>query len=89
MYYYMSLITCTFSFTYQLQLIEQEVIELKNKFSTPRRSILEETDCGQVEDIDVIPNEEMLLVCLIVFSFMYFFFSLNPQTKASARDFRL
>lgn len=89
MYYYMSLITCTFSFTYQLQLIEQEVIELKNKFSTPRRSILEETDCGQVEDIDVIPNEEMLLVCLIVFSFMYFFFSSNPQTKASARDFRL
>ncbi|XP_031374601.1 DNA gyrase subunit A, chloroplastic/mitochondrial isoform X2 [Punica granatum] len=44
-----------------LQLIEQEAIELKNKFSSPRRSILEETDGGQVEDIDVIPNEEMLL----------------------------
>lgn len=44
-----------------LQLIEQEAIELKNKFSTPRRSTLEDTDSGQLEDIDVIPNEEMLL----------------------------
>ncbi|OMO69847.1 hypothetical protein COLO4_28907 [Corchorus olitorius] len=44
-----------------LQLIEQEVIELKNKFSSPRRSILEDSDGGQLEDIDVIPNEEMLL----------------------------
>ncbi|GKU91458.1 hypothetical protein SLEP1_g5330 [Rubroshorea leprosula] len=44
-----------------LQLIEQEAIELKNKFSSPRRSILEDSDAGQLEDIDVIPNEEMLL----------------------------
>ncbi|OMO89471.1 hypothetical protein CCACVL1_07811, partial [Corchorus capsularis] len=44
-----------------LQLIEQEVIELKNKFPSPRRSILEDSDGGQLEDIDVIPNEEMLL----------------------------
>ncbi|XP_030551036.1 DNA gyrase subunit A, chloroplastic/mitochondrial [Rhodamnia argentea] len=44
-----------------LQLIEQEAVELKNKFATPRRSLLEETESGQVEDIDVIPNEEMLL----------------------------
>ncbi|XP_030455942.1 DNA gyrase subunit A, chloroplastic/mitochondrial isoform X2 [Syzygium oleosum] len=44
-----------------LQLIEQEAVELKNKFTTPRRSLLEETESGQVEDIDVIPNEEMLL----------------------------
>ncbi|KAL0010598.1 hypothetical protein SO802_005706 [Lithocarpus litseifolius] len=44
-----------------LQVIEQEAIELKNKFSTPRRSMLEDTDSGQLEDIDVIPNEEMLL----------------------------
>lgn len=45
-----------------LQVIEQEAIELKNKFATPRRSILEEdADSGQVEDIDVIPNEEMIL----------------------------
>ncbi|KAK4759946.1 hypothetical protein SAY87_023077 [Trapa incisa] len=44
-----------------LQLIEQEAVELKTKFSSPRRSVLEETESGQVEDIDVIPNEEMLL----------------------------
>lgn len=44
------------------QLIEQEAVELKNKYATPRRSLLEETESGQVEDIDVIPNEEMLLV---------------------------
>ncbi|XP_041012016.1 DNA gyrase subunit A, chloroplastic/mitochondrial isoform X2 [Juglans microcarpa x Juglans regia] len=45
-----------------LQVIEQEAIELKNKFSSPRRSMLEDSDSGQLEDIDVIPNEEMLLV---------------------------
>ncbi|KAK9290665.1 hypothetical protein L1049_008838 [Liquidambar formosana] len=44
-----------------LQLIEQEAIELKNKFFTPRRSMLEDSDSGQLEEIDVIPNEEMLL----------------------------
>jgi DNA gyrase/topoisomerase IV subunit A len=44
------------------QLIEQEAVELKNKFSNPRRSMLEDSDSGQLEDIDVIPNEEMLLV---------------------------
>lgn len=44
-----------------LQVIEQEAIEVKNKFSTPRRSWLEDTDGGQLEEIDVIPNEEMLL----------------------------
>ncbi|KAK9733100.1 hypothetical protein RND81_04G043300 [Saponaria officinalis] len=44
-----------------LQLIEHEAIDLRNKFSTPRRSMLEETETGQVEDIDVIPNEEMIL----------------------------
>ncbi|XP_040947585.1 DNA gyrase subunit A, chloroplastic/mitochondrial isoform X4 [Gossypium hirsutum] len=44
-----------------LQLIEQEALELKNKFSSPRRSILDDSDGGQLEDIDVIPNEEMLL----------------------------
>ncbi|WVZ13317.1 hypothetical protein V8G54_017847 [Vigna mungo] len=42
-------------------LIEQEAIELKNKFANPRRSMLEDTDNGQLEDIDVIPNEDMLL----------------------------
>lgn len=44
-----------------LHLIEQEAIEVKNKFSTPRRSVLEEDDSGQLDDIDVIPNEEMLV----------------------------
>ncbi|PHT74858.1 putative DNA gyrase subunit A, chloroplastic/mitochondrial [Capsicum annuum] len=44
-----------------LQLIEEEALEIKNKFFTPRRSQLEDTDNGEVEDIDVIPNEEMLL----------------------------
>ncbi|XP_024927780.2 DNA gyrase subunit A, chloroplastic/mitochondrial isoform X2 [Ziziphus jujuba] len=43
------------------QVIKEEAIELKNKFSSPRRSMLEDTDDGQLEDIDVIPNEEMLL----------------------------
>lgn len=45
-----------------LQLIEQEAIELKNRFSTPRRSMLEDSDGGQLNDIDIIPNDEMLLV---------------------------
>ncbi|XP_060218240.1 DNA gyrase subunit A, chloroplastic/mitochondrial [Lycium barbarum] len=44
-----------------LQLIEEEALEIKNKFFTPRRSMLEDTDSGELEDIDVIPNEEMLL----------------------------
>lgn len=43
------------------QLVEQEAIEIKNKFGTPRRSLLEDASTGQLEDIDVIPNEEMLL----------------------------
>ncbi|CAI0410523.1 unnamed protein product [Linum tenue] len=46
-----------------LQLIEQEAVELKHKFSNPRRSMLEYSDDGQLEDIDAIPNEEILLVC--------------------------
>ncbi|KAK8357816.1 hypothetical protein V6Z11_A05G446000 [Gossypium hirsutum] len=44
-----------------LQLIEREALELKNKFSSPRRSILDDSDGGLLEDIDIIPNEEMLL----------------------------
>ncbi|ESR58931.1 hypothetical protein CICLE_v100146052mg, partial [Citrus x clementina] len=42
-------------------LIEQEAIELKNRFSTPRLSMLEDADSGQLDDIDIIPNDEMLL----------------------------
>ncbi|CDP19181.1 unnamed protein product [Coffea canephora] len=41
-----------------LQLIEEEAIELKNKFVTTRRLTLEDSESNQVEDIDVIPNEE-------------------------------
>ncbi|KAK9154530.1 hypothetical protein Sjap_002010 [Stephania japonica] len=44
-----------------LQMIEQEAIEVKNKFATSRRSMLEENESGLLEEIDVIPNEEMLL----------------------------
>ncbi|KAL1828264.1 hypothetical protein DCAR_0207462 [Daucus carota subsp. sativus] len=44
-----------------LQLIEQEALEIKNKFASPRRSTLEDTESGLLEEIDVIPNEEMLL----------------------------
>lgn len=44
------------------KVIKEEATELKNKFSSPRRSELEDADDGQLEDIDVIPNEEMLLV---------------------------
>ncbi|KAK9124925.1 hypothetical protein Scep_013771 [Stephania cephalantha] len=44
-----------------LQMIEQEAIEVKNKFATSRRSMLEESDSGLLEEIDVTPNEEMLL----------------------------
>lgn len=41
-------------------------MELKKRFSCPRRSVLEYSDSGQLDDIDVIPNEEMLLVINLV-----------------------
>ncbi|KFK38460.1 hypothetical protein AALP_AA3G116000 [Arabis alpina] len=44
-----------------LKVIEQESIELKDRFSSPRRSLLEDSDSGDLDDIDVIPNEEMLM----------------------------
>ncbi|KAM5551150.1 hypothetical protein ABKV19_026134 [Rosa sericea] len=44
-----------------LQVVEQEAIDIKTKFAGHRRSMLEETDGGQLDDIDVIPNDEMLL----------------------------
>ncbi|XP_031280857.1 DNA gyrase subunit A, chloroplastic/mitochondrial [Pistacia vera] len=44
-----------------LQSIEQEAVELKNRFWSPRKSMIEDSDSGLLEDIDVIPNEEMLL----------------------------
>ncbi|GJT07613.1 hypothetical protein Tco_0842075 [Tanacetum coccineum] len=44
------------------KLIEQEASEIKNKFSTPRRSTMEDADNGILDEMDVIPNEEMLLL---------------------------
>ncbi|CAI9102730.1 OLC1v1001048C1 [Oldenlandia corymbosa var. corymbosa] len=44
-----------------LQLIQEEAIEVKNRFSTARRSFLDESESSQVEEIDIIPNDEMLL----------------------------
>lgn len=44
-----------------LQVIEKEALELKNKFGTPRRSVLEEGASAELDEIDVIPNEEVLL----------------------------
>ncbi|XP_042458589.1 probable DNA gyrase subunit A, chloroplastic/mitochondrial [Zingiber officinale] len=43
------------------QLIEKEAIELKHKFGSPRRSFIEYSGSSQLEEIDVIPNVEMLL----------------------------
>ncbi|KAM0835083.1 hypothetical protein ACQ4PT_063188 [Festuca glaucescens] len=44
------------------QLIEQEAADLKNKYASPRRSFLEDSANSEVDDMDVIPNEEMLLI---------------------------
>ncbi|VFQ76389.1 unnamed protein product [Cuscuta campestris] len=44
-----------------LQLIEDEAVEIKNKFSSPRRSMLVDSGTGEVGEIDIIPNDEMLL----------------------------
>ncbi|EPS70841.1 hypothetical protein M569_03918, partial [Genlisea aurea] len=43
------------------KMIEEEANEIKDKFFTPRRSVIEDNDDGEVKDIDIIPNEEMLL----------------------------
>ncbi|GJV68637.1 DNA gyrase subunit A, chloroplastic/mitochondrial [Tanacetum coccineum] len=44
------------------KLIKQEASEIKNIFSMPRRSTLEDDDNGTLDEMDVSPNEEMLLV---------------------------
>ncbi|XP_062212806.1 probable DNA gyrase subunit A, chloroplastic/mitochondrial isoform X2 [Phragmites australis] len=44
------------------QLIQEEAAELKNKFATPRRSFIEDSISSEVDDIDIIPNEEVLLI---------------------------
>eukprot|EP01018_Ginkgo_biloba_P037927 Gb_03542 [translate_table: standard] len=44
-----------------LQVIEREALALKDRFGTPRRSTLEEAANAQLDEIDIIPNEEILL----------------------------
>ncbi|CAN6322188.1 unnamed protein product [Urochloa humidicola] len=44
------------------ELIQQEAADLKNKFSAPRRSLIDDSVNCEVDDIDIIPNEEMLLI---------------------------
>ncbi|EEC76398.1 hypothetical protein OsI_14033 [Oryza sativa Indica Group] len=44
------------------KLILQEATDLKNKFATPRRSFIEDSASTEVDDLDIIPNEEMLLI---------------------------
>eukprot|EP00252_Welwitschia_mirabilis_P005842 TRINITY_DN16447_c0_g1_i1.p1 TRINITY_DN16447_c0_g1~~TRINITY_DN16447_c0_g1_i1.p1 ORF type:complete len:942 (-),score=173.08 TRINITY_DN16447_c0_g1_i1:51-2876(-) len=44
-----------------LQVIVDEALELQERFDTPRRSVIEETEKSNVDDLDIIPNEEMLL----------------------------
>ncbi|CAL4919724.1 unnamed protein product [Urochloa decumbens] len=44
------------------ELIQREAADLKNKFSTPRRSLIDDSVNCEVDDIDIIPNEEMLLI---------------------------
>lgn len=45
-------------------------MELRDRFFTPRRSMIEDTDCGQLDEMDVIPNEEILLVLSQPLSFL-------------------
>lgn len=62
------------------QLILQEATDLKNKFATPRRSFIEDSASTEVDDLDIIPNEEMLLVrnvCIHVCFWYFFFFFLH------------
>ncbi|KAL5209965.1 hypothetical protein ABZP36_005588 [Zizania latifolia] len=44
------------------QLIAREAADLKNKFAAPRRSFIDDAASTEVDDIDIIPNEEMLLI---------------------------
>ncbi|RWR74134.1 DNA gyrase subunit A, chloroplastic/mitochondrial [Cinnamomum micranthum f. kanehirae] len=67
-----------------LELIEREAVDLKNRFTTPRRSMLDDADGGQLEDIDVIPNEEMLLVYRT-----FKFFNTDRGIVYSARAYKI
>ncbi|KAJ7531263.1 hypothetical protein O6H91_14G038200 [Diphasiastrum complanatum] len=44
------------------QVVEKEALAIKKEFSTPRRTLLEQDNDGQISDIDVIPNDETLVM---------------------------
>ena len=44
-----------------LGIIETEAIELKNKFATPRRTVIEHAE-GEIDDTDLIANEKALIL---------------------------
>ena len=44
-----------------LEIIENEVIQLKTTFATPRRTVIE-PDIGEIGDIDLIANEKALIL---------------------------
>lgn len=44
-----------------LEIVEQEALELKQKFSTPRRTTIEHTE-GELDETDLIANEKALIL---------------------------
>jgi DNA gyrase subunit A len=44
-----------------LEIVEDEALELKQKFNTPRRTVIEHTE-GELEDTDLIANEKALIL---------------------------
>lgn len=44
-----------------LEIVEQEALELKQKFNTPRRTIIEHTE-GELDETDLIANEKALIL---------------------------
>ncbi len=44
-----------------LEIVEQEALELKQKFSTPRRTAIEHTE-GELDETDLIANEKALIL---------------------------
>ncbi|CAD5978373.1 DNA gyrase subunit A [Planktothrix tepida] len=44
-----------------LEIVEQEALELKQKFNTPRRTVIEHTE-GELDETDLIANEKALIL---------------------------
>eukprot|EP00249_Psilotum_nudum_P016763 c25978_g1_i1 orf=224-3175(+) len=44
-----------------LQVVEREAVMIKKEFGTPRRTLLLDQDPGELSDIDVVTNEEVLV----------------------------